>query len=74
MAETRKLSWLTVDLNNDEELDALHAQECAEAVERAKAAIADLQRRGIIDENGERIRKDVPEDMREDSECDMSAL
>ena len=74
MAETRKLSWLTVDLNNDEELDALHAQECAEAVGRAKAAIAELQRLGIIDENGERIRKDVPEDMREGSECDMSAL
>ena len=41
------------------------------AGERIRAAVADLRARGIIDAQGNRIRTDLPEDMREDSDCDF---
>ena len=34
------------------------------AVERVKAAVRDLQDKGIIDQHGQRIRRDLPPDMR----------
>ena len=74
MAIATKLTWLTVNLDDRADLDALEEQECAEGVLRAKSAIAELQALGIINENGQRIRKDIPEDMRADSECDMSSF
>jgi len=45
-----------------------------DAKRRAKEAIAEGQRLGILDANGRRIRKDLPPDMREDSGCHMAAL
>ena len=48
MAIATKLSWSTVDLDNRAELDALEAQECAEGVLQAKAAIAELQSLGSL--------------------------
>lgn len=74
MAVTGKLTWATIDVTNEAELDAMREQEAAEARRLAGEAIAELQRLGIIDENRRRIRTDVPPDMREDSDCDMSAL
>lgn len=43
----------------------------AAAQERVKAAVKDLQDRGILDADGRRIRTDLPEDMREGSERDF---
>lgn len=39
------------------------------AGERIRAAVADLKARGIIDAEGNRIRTDLPYDMRHGSEC-----
>jgi hypothetical protein len=39
-----------------------------EGVERVKAAVVQLQRKGIVDAEGRRIRQDLPPDMRLDSE------
>ena len=36
-----------------------------------RAAVADLMARGIIDAEGNRIRQDLPADMREGSGCDF---
>ena len=36
-----------------------------------RAAVADLMARGIIDAEGNRIRQDLPADMREGSDCDF---
>jgi hypothetical protein len=74
MAVTGKLTWATIDVTNDAEVDALEAQDGAEAARRAREAVAELQQLGILDANGRRIRTDVPPDMREDSDCDMSSL
>lgn len=41
------------------------------AVERVKAAVRELQIKGIIDAEGRRIRQDLPPDMRADADRDF---
>ena len=41
------------------------------AVERGKAAVRNLQERGIIDGQGRRIRTDIPADMQEGKDRDF---
>lgn len=41
------------------------------AAERVKAAEEELERLGIARPDGERIRTDLPEDMREGAKCDF---
>lgn len=41
------------------------------AVERVKAAVRELQEKGIIDAQGRRIRQDLPPDMQEDADRDF---
>jgi len=43
----------------------------ASAAERVKAAAEELERLGIADHAGKRIRKDLPEDMREGADHDF---
>jgi len=43
----------------------------AAAVERGKGAVDKLQRQGIIDSQGRRIRKDLPADMQEGKDRDF---
>ena len=41
------------------------------AVERVKAAAHELQDKGIIDNQGRRVRQDLPPDMQEDADRDF---
>jgi hypothetical protein len=41
------------------------------AVDRVKAAVLDLQNKGIIDSQGKRVRQDLPPDMQEDAGRDF---
>jgi hypothetical protein len=41
------------------------------AVERVKAAVRELQQKGILDDQGRRIRQDLPPDMQEDADRDF---
>lgn len=41
------------------------------AVDRVKAAVRELQQKGIIDEKGRRIRQDLPLDMNECEDRDF---
>jgi hypothetical protein len=41
------------------------------AVERVKAAVLELQEKGIIDAEGRRTRQDLPPDMREGEDRDV---
>ena len=43
----------------------------AAAVERGRVAVRKLQELGIIDEQGRRIRQDLPPDMQEGSDRDF---
>jgi hypothetical protein len=69
--QTRELTWANVDVDNDEEMDLFREQEERKADERIRKAFLELQEKGIIDEKGELIDKELPPDMREDSECDL---
>ena len=41
------------------------------AVQRVKAAVVNLQEKGIIDAQGARVRQDLPPDMQEDADRDF---
>jgi hypothetical protein len=60
-----------VDVDNAEEVAELHRLEQRRASKLARKAVAELQALGIIDRHGHRIKKELPPDMREDSECDL---
>jgi len=67
----RELTWANVDVDNDAEMDLFREQEERKADERIRKAFLELQEKGIIDEKGELVNKELPPDMREDSECDL---
>jgi hypothetical protein len=67
----RDLTWANVDVDDDAEMKELRRQEERKARERAQEAVRRLQEQGIMDVHGRRIRKDLPADMRGDSECDL---
>ncbi|MGI8743090.1 MAG: hypothetical protein ACR2NN_11085 [Bryobacteraceae bacterium] len=68
---TRKLTWATVDFDSTEDMAEVARQDLERAGKNIRAAVHDLQERGIIDENGRRIRTDTPPDMREGSNTDF---
>ena len=69
--KTRDLTWANVDVDDDAEVKEFRRQEERKARERAQEAVRRLQEQGIMDVHGRRVRKDLPADMRGDSECDL---
>lgn len=69
--KTRDLTWANVDVDDDAEVKEFRRQEEHKARVRAQEAVRRLQEQGIMDAQGRRIRKDLPADMRGDSECDL---
>jgi hypothetical protein len=69
--KTRELTWANVDVDDEEEMEIFRQQEERKADERIRKAVKELQDKGILDENGELVNKELPPDMREDSECDL---
>jgi ABC-type phosphate/phosphonate transport system substrate-binding protein len=69
--KTRELTWANVDVDDNAEMEEFRQQEERKARERAQEAVRRLQEQGIMDAHGRRVRKDLPPDMREDSECDL---
>ena len=67
----RDLTWANVDVDDDAEMKELRRQEERKARERAQESVRRLQEQGIMDVSGRRVRKDLPADMRGDSECDL---
>ncbi len=65
------LNWATVNVDDRKELAKLDRLEQKRAGELARKAVAELRALGIIDKHGRRIKKELPPDMREDSECDL---
>lgn len=70
-AKTRELTLANVDLHDQQEIIAPRQQQTERAGKRVRAAVKKLQDEGVLDENGRRIRRDVPPDMREGSEADF---
>ncbi len=69
--KTRDLTWANVDVDDDAEMKEFRRQEERKARDRAQVAVRRLQEQGIMDVHGRRVRKDLPADMRGDSECDL---
>lgn len=64
-------NWATVDVANPEEVAELQRLEDRRASVLARKAVAELQALGIVDKQGRRIKKELPPDMREGSQCDV---
>jgi hypothetical protein len=71
MRATKPLSLDSIDVDNDEELDALMAQVLSDGNKLYESQRADAIRLGIIDEKGRLLKHEVPEDMREDAGTDF---
>ena len=71
MRTTKPLTINSIDVDNDEELDALMAQVLAEGDKIYQAQREEAIRLGIIDEKGSLLKHKFPEDMREDAGTDF---
>jgi cation transport regulator ChaC len=69
--KTRDLTWANVDVDDAAEMREFRQQEEGKARERAQKGVRQLQEQGIMDAHGRRVRKDVPSDMRGESDCDL---
>jgi hypothetical protein len=68
---TKRLTIDNVDLDDQSEMDAFMDQVITAGVERVRAEGAELRRRGLMDENGNMLLKELPADMKEGSERDF---
>ena len=71
MKGAKPLSLDSIDVDNDEELDALLAQVLADGNKLYQVQRAEAIRLGIIDEKGRLLKRELPEDMREDAGTDF---
>ncbi len=70
-ASVKRHSLDGIDVENDAELDALTAQVLAAGNKIAESERADMIRKGIIDEHGNLLKTELPEDMRKDADRDF---
>ena len=64
-------TWKSVAVDNPNELRQLEEKEELDAEIRIRDAVRELEKAGVIDSTGRRIRQDIPPDMREGSKCDV---
>ena len=60
----KRLSLDAINVENDAELDTLTAQVLAAGDKIAESERAEMIRKGIIDEHGNLLKTELPEDMR----------
>ncbi|HEV2960542.1 MAG TPA: hypothetical protein VG649_01855 [Candidatus Angelobacter sp.] len=71
MKSARPLTINSIDVDNDEELDALMMHVLAEGDKIYQAQREEAMQLGIIDEKGSLLKHELPEDMREDAGTDF---
>ena len=71
MTRPNRLTIDSIDVDSDEELDALMAQVLAEGDRIYQQQREESIRLGIIDEKGNLLVHELPEDMREGSDTDF---
>ena len=67
----KRLSLDAIDVENDAELDALTSQVLASGNKIAESERAEMISKGIIDERGNLLKTELPEDMRKDADRDF---
>ncbi len=71
MKAIKPLTIETIDVDNDRELDALMSHVLAEGDKIYRKQRKEAIRLGIIDEKGNLLKRELPEDMREDAGTDF---
>ncbi|HEV2988447.1 MAG TPA: hypothetical protein VG759_08390 [Candidatus Angelobacter sp.] len=71
MKTTKPMTINSIDVDNDEELDAFMAYILAEGDKIYQTQREEAIRLGIIDEKGALLKHELPEDMREDAGTDF---
>jgi hypothetical protein len=69
--ETKEITWDGVDLQDRDERANFTEQELEKARARRRKVVADLQRQGLIDPEGRRLKKGMPPDMQPSSKCTL---
>jgi len=70
-ASVKRYSLDAIDVENDVEIDALTAQVLAAGNKIAESERAEMICKGIIDEHGNLLKTELPEDMRKDADRDF---
>lgn len=70
-ASVKRLSLDAIDVENDAELDALTDQVLAAGNKIVESERAEMMSKGIIDERGNLLKTELPEDMRKDADRDF---
>lgn len=65
------LTTVNVNFHDPEELAEVHCQDEERAAARIKEAVRELKEKGIIDENGNLLIKELPADMQAGSGCTL---
>jgi hypothetical protein len=63
---TKRLTIDSVNLDDRREMDAFDDQMITAGLERVRAEGDELRRRGLLDEHGNLLAKELPADMKED--------
>jgi hypothetical protein len=69
--ETKEIGWDDVNLQDPDERAKLTEQELEKARVRRREVVADLQRQGLIDSQGRRVKKEIPPDIQPSSKCTL---
>ena len=64
-------TWKSVDVDDPDALRQLEEKEELDAEVRIRNAVRELEKAGVIDSKGRRIRQNLPPDMSEDSGCEV---
>ena len=69
--EEKELTWANVNTEDPEEMERFRRQQEKRAGERIRKSVKELQDLGIMDEEGRRVKKELPPDMQPGSETDV---
>jgi len=71
MRTAKRLTLESVNLDDESEMDAFDEQMIEAGLERVRAEGDELRRKGLLDDEGHVLLKELPPDMRENSEPDF---
>jgi hypothetical protein len=71
MLSTKRLTIDNVNLDDPGEMDAFDDQVITAGMERVRAEGDELRRRGLLDEHGNLLVKELPADMKEGAQRDF---
>ena len=71
MLSTKRLTIDSINLDDPGEMDAFYDQVIAAGMERVRAEGDELRRRGLLDEHGNLLVKELPPDMKEGARRDF---